>query len=693
MSVAATVPGAALGEAPGGGESPAGDGDVLGRAGRAAELLLALLPGALVVYFGFRAGGFFPSAPALAALILAQLLALRTVLAERPFPARDRLLAIQSGALALLAVWSLASALWSDAEARALLEFTRTLLYLLALVLFGTMAQGAGRLDWMIRGLAVGALVVCGAGLISRALPDVLAVAPDIANNRLGYPATYPNAMGLLAALGVLLAFHLSSSREPRSARVLAAAALPAFLVTLYFTFSRGAMLAGAAALLVYMLAARPRAALPAAIAALPPAVVALVAAYGADLLASVEPTTAAATAQGHHVARVTAAAMLAAGLLRLILLGVDRRLDRLHIASARRRRRVVGGAAAGGALLVIVAALALGVPAELGRQYDRFVSNEQSVSATDQRARLTSLDNGYRLEFWRAALRGYRAEPARGAGAGTYELQWSRERPVEFTATDGHSLYLETLAELGVPGLALLLVVIAAMLWAGVAVARGPARHAGGLVLAAVALWAIHAGVDWDWEMPVLTLPIFALAGAAVAARPGERGRLLPGREARMVLAVGWLVVAVAPALVYVSQKRLDGAVGALARGDCPAASDEATASLSWLAARPQPYAVLGYCNLERGLPALAVSAMGKAVERDPHNWEMRFGLALAEGAAGADPRPSAAHALRLNPREPLVRDFARAAAGGDPTRWRTAAAEARAAALESRRLSISPF
>ena len=50
------------------------------------------------------------------------------------------------------------------------------------------------------------------------------------------------------------------------------------------------------------------------------------------------------------------------------------------------------------------------------------------------------------------------RDEPLLGTGAGSFEAHWLRERPISFPARDAHNLYLETLAELGLIGLALLL-------------------------------------------------------------------------------------------------------------------------------------------------------------------------------------------------------------------------------------------
>lgn len=46
-----------------------------------------------------------------------------------------------------------------------------------------------------------------------------------------------------------------------------------------------------------------------------------------------------------------------------------------------------------------------------------------------------------------------------------------------------------------------------------------GPDRTLYAALFAAGLAWALHAGVDWDWQMPAVTLWVFALGGAALAA------------------------------------------------------------------------------------------------------------------------------------------------------------------------------
>jgi len=202
-----------------------------------------LLAPAAVVYLSFNAGGFFPVASGIVAIVCAQALLLRTLIADHPFEGFNWRLGVPLVALALFAAWELASALWSHAPARAIDDFDRTLLYLLVFAFFGSFASDAARVRWLVRGLVAGITVVCLLALLSRVLPHVWSTRLSYASSRLNYPLTYWNAEGLLAAVGLVLGFHLTcDGEEPAVVRVIAAALLPVIAATLLFTFSRGAV-------------------------------------------------------------------------------------------------------------------------------------------------------------------------------------------------------------------------------------------------------------------------------------------------------------------------------------------------------------------------------------------------------------------------------------------------------------------
>jgi O-antigen ligase len=617
---------------------------------------------------------------AVAAILTCAALILRATLAEHPLGGLSAW-GIAGGAMLLaFAGWILMSQAWSDAPARALIESDRAFLYALVCLLFVTVPRSARNVRVILWGFAGAAVAVCAVGLASRVLPDLVPTSPNVANERLAYPITYWNALGMLAALGILACSHLAASeREPRVARVLGAAALPLLAVTLFFTFSRGAIAVVAISLIVYLALARPRGFPSMLLASAPPTLVAVSVAYGADMLATNTPTAPAAAGQAHRVAIVTGLAVIAAALIRTALLRLDTRLERVRLGGSNWRWVAISTAAVA-LLLAAGAALMLDAPQRLERQYDRFMSGEEVKNPRDARRRLTDAANNGRLDHWRVALDTFERQPLKGRGAGTYELEWARERPTQFTVIDGHSLYLETLAELGVVGLALLAGALL-IIGAGTAVRiRGPDRALYAAIFAMVLAWLIHAGIDWDWEMPVITLWLFALGGAVLARPAGEARRLGdPARLGRVVAGIVALGCAVVPVLVYISQHHLDRSVGSFERGDCAGAVDGALAATAALPVRPEPFEILGYCDVRLGRPELGVRAMEEAVERDPKAWQLRYGLAVVRGAAGRDPRAQARLALRLNPRAPLAQDAVRRFRTSDPQKWRRRALGAR--------------
>jgi len=636
---------------------------------------------ALMVFLGFSAGGFFAGTTGLVTVAVGLALVLWVTLAPRPFAGLTTGLVVAAALLAGLAVWTLASALWSDSPARALLEFDRTLLYLLALVAFGLMAPSPDDRRRLVWALAAASALLCAAGLATRLLPEVWSLAPDLQEERLGYPLTYWNALGLLAVLGLVACLHLTSStREPAAVRVLAAAAFPVLATTLLLTFSRASIALAPAGVLVYLLLARPRGALGGLLAAGPPTAVALAAAYGADALSSAQAPVSRLVAEGQEVALIVGACVAGAALLRLALLAVDARVERIRLSPHARR-----GAAAGATAVALAAAVVAGavadVPDRLAQQVQRFTSGDYVSSGGDRRERLLDAGNNGRLDHWAVALDAFSGAPVLGRGAGTYELAWAQQRPYDFNVIDAHSLYLETLAELGVVGLVLLAGALLALLVAALARIRGPERALGAAGFVLVGLWAVRAGVDWDWEMPAVTVPTFALGGALLARTGASRARRVaaPHSTVRVVIGLGVLVLLVTPALVTLSQARLDDAVRALRAGECPRAVDEALAANAALGVRPDPFVVLGYCDVRLGRPDLGIRAFQAALRRDPGSWRLHYGLALVRAAAGLDPRPAARAALARNPRSELTRDLVQRFDTDDPRTWRRRAASAR--------------
>jgi O-antigen ligase len=121
------------------------------------------------------------------------------------------------------------------------------------------------------------------------------------------------------------------------------------------------------------------------------------------------------------------------------------------------------------------------------------------------------------RYQYWRVALRAFSDEPLRGVGAGGWAVYWLRYRTVAEGAQDAHSLPLQTAAELGVVGLGLLGAFLGGIAYGARAAHRVASRLAAG-PLAGFVVWVAHAPLDWDWEMPAVTLIALVLAGALLA-------------------------------------------------------------------------------------------------------------------------------------------------------------------------------
>jgi hypothetical protein len=544
----------------------------------------------------------------------------------------------------------------------------------------------------VLRALVAGLAAVCLIGLASRVLPHTWPTAGSFYADRLNYPLTYWNAEGMVAAIVLILGFHLSADRaEHWSVRVLSAAVLPAIAATLLLTFSRGALGVAAVGLLAYCLLTRFSTLPTALIAVAAPIAIAMRSAWDATALATNHPTDAAAVSQGHHVAVVVGACMVGAALLRATLLLADRRVATMGPVRNPPEGRVRVGIGVGAAVVVFALVLALGGWGFAHRQYDKFVHGTNEPHVVQIRDRLTDPANDGRLPLWRAAVDIFDTQKLRGTGAGTYQQYYPRYRTEPGYVVDAHSLYLQSLAELGVVGFALILVVVLGILAGLAARIRGPDRTLYAALFAVSLAWAVHQAFDWDWQMPAVTLGIFILAGVALA-RPRD-GRVglsgLPG--GRTLVALGWLLLAVTPLLVGASYARLQRSGEELERGECAAAKHEALSSLSLSAKRPQAYAVIGVCDLVQGFAQPAVAAMSEAASLEPESWEEQYWLAVARAAAGIDPRAAIRRALALNPREHGLHNAARKLDSSDPRTWERAAPRLRVEALISGKFSIT--
>lgn len=413
---------------------------------------------------------------------------------------RSRAARLALGSLAALAAWTLLSILWAPISGDAYHAGQIAVLYVGALA-GSAIALRGGRLRAAEPVLAAGAVIVIGYGLAGRMLPGVLHLARSVtAEGRLEQPLTYWNAMGELAALGFVLCARIAgdATREAR-VRIAAGAATAPLGLGLYLSFSRGALFAAVAGLVALVAAAPRREQLTAVGLALGAgALAALSSAFLRGVTALAGPL---ATRE-----RQGAIALVALVVIAGAAAVAQRTLGRRGPAGAVTLPRRAGVVATA----VICAGLAMAIV--VGAHESSGTSPALSGGAT----RLTSLQSN-RYDYWSVALRAFAAEPVHGVGAGGWSVEWLKWRTVSEGAQDAHSLELQTLAELGIVGALALLAFIG-----GVAAAArraldvAPAAAAG--PVAALVVYLAHSPLDWDWQMPAVTLVAMVLAGGVLA-------------------------------------------------------------------------------------------------------------------------------------------------------------------------------
>jgi hypothetical protein len=571
----------------------------------------------LVALLGFDEGGFAPPSWVWsAALLAATAMALFTGRAAAPALLETGFI----GALAGLLAWTLLSTAWSLDPAASVLESERLLLYLAtaaALVVLGRRSSPAPMLAGAL--CAVAALCLAGLADVLVGNDPVGAVSADPGSPlRLSEPVGYANAVAILAAMGVLLVLGLASRDGRAAARAACFALVPLLLATLYYTYGRGAWLALGVGLGVALVVGPNRRTL--ALAALAAAPTALAAVFVVAAL------------DDHAV--LMALLALCAGVSALAgvrLPAFDSRLDR-------RLGLAVAAAAVAAAVLVIVGA---GGPVGLVR--DAYRSFTTPTDAAGGGGRLLTLAGSSRVDYWRVAWRDVEDHPALGSGAGSYRRYWLRHRPVPQPARDAHSLYLETLAELGPLGLVLLLAALALPVAAAVT-ARNSLIPA---ALGPYAAYLAHAGQDWDWEMPAVTAAALVCAVALLlASRKQEEPLSLRVRSVVGVVAVLFAALALA---AYPGNREL-----AFAEAGSERAARRAARLQPWSG---EPWRLLGEARLQRGEVEGAREAFLEGLERDDGEWELWLDLALA--TEGRERARALREAARLNPLEPDLREL----------------------------------
>lgn len=626
------------------------------------------LPPVLILGLALATEGLDLSAPHVAGLaawlLVAGLLALGAatrVDLGRPFY-------LTSGLILGLALFSAISSFWSGSIELSVIEADRVLVYLGFFLAAFLIAQTAKRRQRFAEGVAIALALVGLLALASRLIPD-LGLGTGLGTGaRLRFPLGYWNADGVAFGIGVALLLWMSRHSLAAALRWLAVASLPALLLALYLTYSRGGLLSLLVACGVLIALSHDRLWLfgTAAIGVLGalPAILAVQDRRGiADNLPLPETPD-----QGFAVLLF----LFAGVALTLALYAGLRRLERQDGGLTGRALELSRNPVVLRRLALVAALLAIGAAVIVGgRAWNQFTASDIQL-ANQPENRFSSLSSANRDEFWRVAIESFETSPLLGEGSGTYQLSWDKLREIPLPVRDAHSLYLEAFAELGLVGGLLVLGLVGALLWTGFAAwraAAGAQRELCAALLAAVAAFAVGAAIDWFWEIAALSAVFFLAGGTLVAIRCAQlrderaaaNGR---DRQRRYALAIAGLAVAWISALALIGpllvEREIDASKAAAADGNLASAvahADTARTIEPWAAS---PYVQLGLLAQLEGDYATATSRLTEAIEREDRNWVLYYLRSKIERDAGnlAAARADLEQARRLSPLEECLED-----------------------------------
>jgi tetratricopeptide (TPR) repeat protein len=636
-----------------------------------------MLPAALVTYLGIEGGGFDTIISTQVAIAVWWLILLLVGL--RIVPLRLGTAGwVGLGLLTAYAAWTALSLTWTQNSENSATDVSQLLFYI-GVALLAMLVRGRDANRYLLHGVAAAIVAIACVALLSRlrfewfGIPAVAVALPSSAR-KLSYPLNYWNALAALMAFAIPLLIHGASAARTVPMRAVAGGCIPLLALCAFLTVSRGGVIAIAIGIVVLLGFATER---------LPKVAVTVVAGAGSALLiaaADKRPEvrdglrTAAAAHQGDQLIVVAIAVALGVALLTAAIALIDRHVERPRFLTVSRRTMAwASGAALVVALGVFVVA---GGPGFLHREWDQFkTANATSGPQATALERLQSVSGNGRYQYWQAAAHEANTKPLTGTGAGTFQYWWAQHGTLGGGyVRDAHSLYMQTLGELGYPGLILIAAFIG---WIFVCSAwratrtRDPDRRLElAATLAAAAVFAFSAAFEWIWFIPVL--PVALLVVAAVIFRPepkphrrhgsmhapkprthagaGHRWVHNAGSAAIAVVSVGAILVIALPmaATIDVRQSQSLASAGELSAAYAKA---QAAAGLQPYAATPRLQEAL--VLEEAGRLDAATADAQRAVARAPTNSNDWLVLSRLEARSGHANKALSDYliARRLNP------------------------------------------
>jgi O-antigen ligase len=622
-------------------------------------------------------------------------------------PARVRRYGVwPTGLLLMFAVLSALSVAWSVQPDESWRDSGRLFAYAAVFAAAVMVARIAPRY-WraLLGAVTLASLIACVFALLTKCFPGDLV--PYTVYARLEQPYSYWNALGLTAGLGVICCLWLAARRSGHALLgTLAYPAMGILLLTLLLAYSRGALGALAVGVVLWfgLVPLRLRGAAVLIAGALAAGGVAAYA-FSTHALSAEHVVLAEQARAGHRLA-----ALVVVMVVLLTIVGLAVRFSTARRAPTLRLRR-----RAGAALLALIVLALIVLAAALAHSHRGFTGSISHAfhTVTDPNAkppkntpsRLTAVAS-VRARYWKEALQIFSAHPAAGTGAATYQIARMRYRDETLEVRHAHGFVVQTLADLGLAGLAVALALL--LTWMAAAgrathpfnrswsswrtwrtlrsgprpawrAVRAPytAERVGMLnMLCLVAVFGVHSFADWTWYVPFDACAALMCAGwlagrgplraaepsrsAQGAIAPRSARRPLPSAlrglgQARLPAAAAVLVAALLAAWSQWQPQRAEEArthALTLLANNRPAASDAAQTAVSRDPLSAEALITLAYVQSTSGHSALARATLQRAVRLQPSN--PQTWLALGRADLGSHPR-AALHefeaAIYLNP------------------------------------------
>ncbi len=553
----------------------------------------------------------------------------------------------------------------------------------------------------ILGGLALAAVIVCSYALTTKVFPSI---APANTYARLEEPYGYWNAIGLTAAMGAICCMWLGARRAGHA--LLSALAYPVMgimLVTLMLAYSRGALIALAIGLALWFCVVPLR---------LRGAAVLILGGIGAGAVVGWDFSRHVLTTENIPLGeRATAGHQLGALLVAMALVLTLAGIAIGFITDRRAPSRMVR-TRAGAALLALVVLALVAFAGALAHSHRGFtgsishtvstLTNPNAKPPPNTPGRLTAVAS-VRARYWKQALQVFDANPIAGAGADGYETASLRYRTALLEVKHAHGFVVQTLADLGLIGLALALALLLTWMaaagrsthpfnrrwtswraWPQIRTGAGPGwrklegheepgapdltrytpERIGLLsMLCLVVVFGVHSFVDWTWYVPGDACVALLCAGWLAGRGPlrAWRGDMGITRSLRAITPLrGGVAAAVVIAALLAawsqwqpqrSVNASQGALDLLTRNPGEALAKAQTA----VARDPlsvQALITLATIQQDRGEPALAEATLQRAVHLQPSN--PQTWLALARHNLSSEPAVAVKElqaAIYLNP------------------------------------------